>query len=147
MTNKDKEFIEFMQSISPKYTADMYLGNVPCGKGHKLVSGEYTDRWACKYGGGETNGDNILDFAFNINPKVTIFILEDKIDIVDHRYSDKFDEWVYCNHPERGVVHGCLKQHLHELEEDRIEKYLNTKILDCKIWDMVQKRAKELCNI
>ena len=38
----------------------------------------------------------------------------------------------------------CSEKSRHELEPERIEKILNTKIENCKFWDLVQTRAKEL---
>ena len=49
---------------------------------------------------------------------------------------DKFPEKCGC---------CCSESSRHTLEPDKIEKILNTKIENCKFWDMVQKRAKELC--
>ena len=121
-------------------TPEMYNGNKPAGKGHERVSGGYNDRWVTQWGSGETFDDEIEFFSFSLNSKVTIYICGDTLWITDGRYSGKPDVWDWCND-------GKL-QHLtvfrHDLEPDRIERYLNTKIPDCKIWDMVQKRAWEL---
>ena len=90
--------------------------------------------------------DRILCANFSLSPKVTISIVGDTLNILDFRYNGKFDEWSYCNKP-TGRIHGTfMAAHQHELEPERIEKYLNTNIPDCKIWDMVQARAKELYN-
>lgn len=121
-------------------TPGMYHGNKPSGKGHERVSGGYNDRWLTRWGSGETFGDEIDFFSFSLNSKVTIFICGGTLWITDIRYSGKPDVWDWCNN---GRL-KCISAFRHDLELERIEKYLNTKIPDCKIWDMVQKRAWEL---
>lgn len=135
---------EFLTACFPNFTSEMYEGNVPCGKGHELVSGGYSDRWSTKFGGGETVNTEILHFSFSLNHKITIHIVGDILNICDIRYSGKSDVWCYCNKPENGMIFGCSNKCLHELEPEKIEQFLNTKIPNCKIWTIVQSRAKEL---
>lgn len=121
-------------------TPEMYHGNIPAGKGMQNIDGEFYDRWVTQWGGGQTSGDEIVFFDFSLNQKVTIYIVGSTLWIVDIRYSGKPDVWDWCND-------GTMQHHSafrHELEQERIKKYLNTKIPNCKIWDMVQKRAWEL---
>lgn len=117
----------------------MYHGNKPAMRGHERVSGGFNDRWVTRWGDGETFDDEVEFFCFNLNSKVVIFICDDTLWITDFRHNTP-DVWDWCNN-------GKLK-HLtrfrHDLEPERIEKYLSAKIPDCKIWDMVQKRAWEL---
>lgn len=135
---------EFLISTFPNYTKEMYDGNEPAGKGHELVCGGFADRWETKYGGGETFNGKIIHFSFSLNPKVTIDIVGDVLNIHDIRHSSKNDVWVFCN--KRGYeIAGTFNQNLiHQLEPDRVEKYLNSSFPNCKIWDIVQARAKQL---
>ncbi len=121
-------------------TPEMYHGNKPAGKGHERVSGGFNDRWVTQWGGGETFNNEIEFFDFSLNQKVTIYIVGSTLRIVDIRYSGKSDVWDWCN--DGSMKHCGLTRH--DLEPERIEKYLNTKIPNCKIWDIVQKRAWEL---
>lgn len=50
----------------PNYTEQMYEGNEPCGKGHELIEGGFADRWECKWGSAETNGNRIIHASFSI---------------------------------------------------------------------------------
>lgn len=129
---------EFWYEIGLK--PEMYHGNKPARKGHERVSGGFNDYWITQWGSGETFDDEIDFFSFSLNHKVTIYICGDTLWITDIRYSGKSDVWDYCNN---GKLQ-CEKRNRHDLEPERIEKYLNTKIPNCKIWDMVQKRAWEL---
>lgn len=130
----------------PNFTDEMYLGNEPCGKGYELVSGGYADRWSTSFGGGETKGNEILDFSINLNYKISIFICGDMLHILDIRNDGKPDFWEYSNN-EKMLMPGspcCSERSRHTLEPERIEKILNTKRENCKIWDMVMSRAREL---
>lgn len=132
----------FLIQTFQNYTAEMYSGNAPCGKGHTMISGEVADRWETKYGGGETVNGEILFFSFSLSTKITIYLVGDALNIVDNRYAGKTDEWCYCNNNKR--IHGCADYLVHDLEPEIIEKILNTSIPNCKIWEIVQARAKEL---
>ena len=129
----------------PNYTEQMYEGNEPCGKGHELIEGGFADRWECKWGSAETNGNRIIHASFSINQKINIFIIESTLWITDFRYEGKSDVWEYSNNDNiRFPGSPCLyKRRRHELEKDKIEKILNTNI-PCKLWELVQQRSKEL---
>lgn len=137
---------EFLCSVFPNYTAEMYDGNSPSGKGHQLVCGGYSDRWQTKYGGGESVNGDILFCEFNVNKKITIFITGNHLWIVDLRYSGKADFWEYTNIPGLGMPGEpcCCERSRHALEADKIREILNTKIENCLFWNMVQAKAKEL---
>lgn len=136
---------EIFQSF-PNFTQNMWNGNEPNCKGHDMVGGGQSQKWTFRYGNAETFEGRILCASFSLSPKVTISIVGDTLNILDFRYSGKFDEWSYCN-KSASRIHGTfMAAHQHELEPERIEKYLNTNIPNCKIWDMVQARAKELYN-
>lgn len=143
-SEKMSDIGEFLVATFPNYTMEMWEGNVPCGRGHELVRGGFTDRWKTKWGGGETDGDEIHFFEFNVNPKVCIFICGDLLNISEIRHYGKHDQWCYCNKPGHEIWGTSLKKYQHPLEPEKVEKYLNTKIPNCKVWDMVQARAKEL---
>lgn len=133
---------ELMPSF-PNYTTEMLEGNAPCGKGHALVSGGYADRWECKWGSAETKGEEILNADFSLNAKVTVYIIGDILYILDLRRTGRTDIWEYSNSNYKYPKGLISESHRHQLEPERIEKILNTEI-DCKLWRMVQKRAREL---
>ena len=128
------------------YTDEMYFGNAPAGIGHKMLSGGYSDRWETKYGSGETYNGKILHFSLKIGYKISVFICGDSLYILDIRYSGKSDIWEYSNDGKCIMPGGiCLSDsHRHDLETEAIEKILNTKVDNCKVWDMAMKRAREL---
>ena len=127
----------------PNFTKEMYDGNAPCRKGYRMIDGGESDSWTTKYGDGETYKGEIINAKFNINQKITIYITGNHLWIMDLRYSGKNDFWEYTNIKGRGAI--CSNESLqHSLEPDKIEKILNTKIENCKFWDIVQARAKEL---
>lgn len=133
----------------PNFTDEMWLGNEPCGKGHEMVAGGYADRWSTEFGGGETYKGEIQFFSINLNYKISLFICGDTLYILDIRHAGKNDFWEYSNNG-NGLMPGspcCSESSRHTLEPDRIEKILSTKRENCKVWDMVMSRAKELCNI
>lgn len=129
----------------PNYTWEMYYGNEPAGKGHELVGGGFADRWDCRYGDAETNGEQILHASFTISPKVNLYICRDSLWIVDVRYRGKGDFWECCiNHPGMPGAPCVSERNRHKLEHENVMKYLDAKFPNCLLWDMVQKRAKEL---
>lgn len=137
---------DFLVSTFPNFKAEMYEGNIPCGKGHKMVDGGESDRWTTKYGGGETYNGEILNASFSLNHKITIYIVGKHLWIMDIRYAGKPDFWEYTNIEGMGFPGSpcCNERSRHSLEPEKIEQILNTKIENCKFWDMVQARAKEL---
>lgn len=134
---------EFLMSVFPNYTEAMYEGNEPCRVGHELVSGGHSDRWECRYGVAETNGDEIISASWIINHKVNIFICGELLWITDIRHSGKLDVWDYTSDGEIRFI-GNMKYH-HDLEPERIEATLG-KEYDCKLWKLVQARAWTLYN-
>lgn len=132
-------------SWMPNYTWEMYNGNEPAGKGHELVSGGYTDRWECRYGDAETYGNTIFHASFNIGRKVRLYLHYNSLYIIDVRYTGKPDFWELCvNCPGLPGPPCVSESSRHVLEPEYVEKYLNAKFLNCKLWDMIQKRSKEL---
>lgn len=134
---------DFLCSVFPNFNGEMYDGNIPCGKGHTMVDGGRSDRWSTQYGGGETYNGKILHASFSLNHKVSIFICGNTLHILDIRYSGKFDFWEYTNNSNMKQV-TTNERYRHRLESEKIEQILNTKIKNCKFWDLVQERAKEL---
>ena len=137
---------EFLISTFPNFTVEMYEGNAPCGTGGKMVDGGDSDRWTTQWGGGLTYKDEFIHASFSLNHKITIHIVGNHLWIVDIRHDGKPDFWEYTNIEGRGMpgYPCCSEKSRHELEPERIEKILNTKIENCKFWDLVQTRAKEL---
>jgi len=141
---KEKE--DWLKSVFPNWKDGMYAGNIPAGKGHQRVLGGYFDRWETAYGGGESYDNEINVASFSVNRKVTIDIVGSSLFILDIRYAGKTDFWEYSN-DEKCNMPGypcCRESSRHKLEAEKIENILNTKIPDCKFWDIVQKKAKEL---
>ena len=131
----------FLQGLNGSFTEEMWNGNAPSARGHKNVSGGYNDLWQTRYGGGETYNDQICFFTFSLSPKVSIFICGDYLRITEIRYAGKFDMWVCQN---KDAIPFRQNGNDHVLEEDKVRKYLNTKIENCRIWELVRARAAEL---
>lgn len=135
-------------SVFPNYTRDMYDGNAPAGEGHKMIDGGVADRWEFKYGNAETYNGKILYAFFTISSKVSISIIRDSLWVLDKRYLGKSDFWEHCVNHDGMPGPPCISEKCrHKLEREKLEKYLNSKIDNCKMWDMVQQRAKELCGM
>lgn len=135
---------ELLLSSFPNWKPEMYEGNIPAGKGHERVGGGYMDRWETKYGGGESYNGVLNHASFSLNRKISIYIIGNHLQILDIRHDGKCDIWEYTNKPDRNLKWSIHPNHYHDLEPERIEKILDTKIPNCKFWDMVQARAKEL---
>lgn len=140
---------EFLKSVFPNFTDEMYDCNAPCGKGHEMIDGGVSDRWSTKYGNMESYNGEILHAEFSINHKITIYITGNHLWIMDIRYAGKTDFWEYTNIEGRGFPGSpcCSERSRHTLEPEKIESILNTKIENCKFWKMVQARAKELYEL
>ena len=122
----------------PSYTEEMYEGNEPSGS-WEMSTGKTMYRWTTQWGDGQSTDDGIFEAKFQINSKATIYIVGGHLNIIDIRYAGKPDTWEYSNTKQR-----YFRSFAHELEPDKIENFLNTKIPNCKFWDLVQSRAKEL---
>lgn len=126
----------------PNYTEEMYEGNEPSGS-WEMTIGKTMYRWKTQWGDGQSTDEGIFEAKFQINQKITIYIVGSSLLIVDIRYAGKPDIYEYSNDDK---LHYPSKGFVNKLEPDRIEKILNTKIPNCKFWDLVQARAKELCG-
>lgn len=80
-------------------TDEVYKGNKPACKGHERENGGFNQYWSCKYGGGETYKEKIEYATFSINTKISIFICNDYLWIIDFWYSSSPDVWEYQNRP------------------------------------------------
>lgn len=128
----------------PNFTKEMYAGNEPCGKGHEMVSGGFADRWTFFKGNAETYNGEILNADFSIDQWTSIFIVGDTVNICKNTTKYCYN---YCN-KENGRIWGTFyESNRKELEFDKVVAILNRKFPNCKIWDMVQARAKELCGV
>ena len=134
------------------YTEDMWNGNKPSCKGDDwLINGKpvTADKWECRYGGGETINDQIMQCNFWINHKIGIQIAHNHLYIIDIRYTGRSDFWEYSDDKAMKMPGPpCFSEIRvrHQLEPEKIEGILNTKIKNCKFWELVQARAKELYN-
>lgn len=138
---------EFLQEIFPRYTEAMYKGNEPSGKGHEHIHGGFCDLWECRFGSAETYKGFVICANFHINKNVGLHICGDGLWIVDVRYSGKSDFWEYCINHSGMPGRPCFSDKVrHKLERESLEKYLNTAIPDCKLWEMVRERAWDLVN-
>lgn len=144
MAELSDEINAFLASVFPNHKPEMYDGNMPAGKGHESVNGGYTDRWETKYGGGETYNGDISYATFCVDKEASIYIAGDCLQITVNKRNSQQDIWEYTNTPSYNLAWTVLPKHYHELEPEQIEKILDTKIENCKFWDMVQARAKEL---
>lgn len=138
---------ETFHEIFPNYTHDMYDGNAPCGKGHEMVDGGFSDRWEFRFGNAETYKGEILYASFALSPKVNIFVSSNSLWVLDKRYSNKSDFWEFCVNHSGMPGYPCFSERCrHTLEHDKLISILSMKIENCKIWDMISKKAKELCH-
>jgi len=129
----------------PNYSWDMYIGNEPCGHDVPMANGDYGDRWEFVHGSMHTYNGEVLDAQFSINKKITIYIIGDTLNVVDNRRSSTFDQWLYCNN-DKTIYGTMIRSCRHPLEKDKLEQILNCEISNCKAWDIIQKRAKELAT-
>lgn len=95
---------EFWHSVNPGYTEEMWNGNAPSCQGWEHIKGGYCDRWDFRYGYINTYHGELMDADIILSPKVKLFIIGDTLNIIEHRYSDKFDEWTYCNNQNIGFM-------------------------------------------
>lgn len=136
--------IPWSKETFPNFTEEMWAGNAPCRKDHKHINGGWTDHWTFFKGAAETYNDEIVWADFSITKNISIFIVDDTVNIckttTDYDYN-------YCN-KETGRIWGTFREDLRkDLELEEVERILNRKFPNCKIWDMVQARAKELCGV
>lgn len=124
----------------PNYTESMYNGDEPCGK-----KGHY-DRWLCKWGEGESNHNDLVCAKFQLNQKITIYIVGKVLWIADIRHNGRPDCWIYSSHPDEVYSLACHPNYVHDLESEKIVKILNTHI-ESNFWRMVQRRAKEIYRL
>lgn len=123
----------------------MYLGNEPSGRWEMSI-GKTMYRWTTQWGDGQSTDEGIFEAKFQINSKITIYIIGKHLWITDIRYSGKNDVYEYSNDGVLVSIPSNYKS-IHKLEKDRIENILNTKIPNCIFWDLVQARAKELFEL
>lgn len=137
----DNEFRNMFPSF-PNYTKEMYFGNEPTGSWDMSI-GKTMYRWTTQWGNGQSTDEGIFEAKFQINSKITIYIIGSLLWISDIRYAGKYDTYEYCNDSELFKLY-MQEPNRRKLEQDKIEKILDTKIPDCKFWSLVQARAKEL---
>lgn len=123
----------------------MYEGNEPSRKGAELVSGGYADVWSCMYGGGLFDGEEIIYASFSQNQNVNIYIFGDCLWITKFMFSGKYAILEYSNKQSVKMPTGvCFaKSRISKLEHESIEQILS-KRYDCRFWQLVQRRAREL---
>lgn len=132
----------------PNYTWEMYYGNEPAGNGHMHVSGEYCKRWEMQYGNGETAPDGVIIHAhYKLSSKVSISIIGNALHILDVRYAGKTDFWEFCvNHSGMPGPPCVSESSRHQLEPDRVEKYLSHERFNNVFGRKIQARAIELAR-
>jgi len=124
---------------------EVWLGNEPAGAGPEHIDGGFCDRWELCYGGGITYNGKVINAEFWTGKRTSIHITGNRLWVIEGRYSGKSDFWEYCiNHSGMPGPPCISEKYRHKLEPERLEKILNTKIPNCKFWDMVQARAWEI---
>ena len=127
----------------PNYTWAMYNGNEPAGKGHELAAGGYADRWDCRYGDAETINGKIIHASFNIKKRVTLYLCRESLFLVENIGASVYQ---FCiNHSGMPGSPCMSERNIHDMEQEKVVRYLNADIRDCLLWDMVNQRTKELC--
>lgn len=137
--------IPWSKETFPNFTEEMWAGNAPCRKEHEHINGGYTDHWTFFKGAAETYNGEICWAEFHVNQKTIIFIDDDTVNIC--YIGQGFDDYNYCNKPTGriwGTMYECYRK---DLEFEKVERILNKKFPNCKIWSMIQARAKELCGV
>ncbi len=138
------EWSENLFPSFPNYTKEMYEGNEPACKGHELISGGVADKWTFFKGSAETYNGEILNADFSIDKNTSVFIVGDTVNIC--KITAIYD-YNYCN-KENGRIWGTFREDLRkDMEFEEVEKILNKKFPNCKIWNMIQARVKELCGV
>ena len=128
----------------PHYTKEMYTGNEPCGEGYEMASSSFSDWWLFSRSCAETSNDEILAAVFYIDINTNIFIDGDIINI--SKVTSKYD-YNYCNKSTERIW-GTFNESLHRnMEFEEVKKILNKEFPNCKIWSMIQAKAKELCGV
>ena len=126
----------------PNYTEEMYNGNEPSSKEYLSIDNSIHDIWSTQYGKAETCEDRIITAIFNIGAQKSISIIGNSLWVVKLLQKGVYE---YCyNHGGIGMEkYGMIK---FDLSKEETLKIINTKIENCKLWEMVQKRALELYN-
>ena len=76
-----------------------------------------------------------------LNRKVTIYIVGDRLTIIDIRHDG--DPRAYGYAAENGEVKSIWPAVI-PLEDERIDKMLRLKNIDCPVWDKICRRAREI---
>lgn len=126
----------------PNYTDEMYMGEIPCGKGGRyVVNGDFehpveSDRWSYCHGGGESIGDDIMNATVSINVNDSVFLCGSTI-AVNHirHYKNYCISIMWCND---GKLNGDA-----ELEYDKAIATIN-KLNRCKFERMVKEKIMDI---
>ena len=126
----------------PKYTMEMYRGNEPSCAGHFMVDGGRASRWKFWAGSAETYQGRILTADFYQGPDICVFLCGNGMMITRILVKEVRQYTVNMN----GLPTGCCIRDdlLKQMEDDEARRILNRKYENCKIWDMIRKRAVEL---
>ena len=81
----------------------------------------------------------VADVKFNY--KVTVYIVGDRLTIIDIRHDG--DPRAYGYAAENGEVKSIWPEVI-PLEDERIDKMLRLKNIDCPIWEPICRRAREI---
>lgn len=130
---KDIDFSKLFPSF-PDYTEDMYNGNEPAHKSSIYVDG---DVWETQYGRAvTTNRVELIGCGFSIRPYTTIYICWKSLKVV--RFSVVAGKSQYFSNESEYPLQSIV------MDEKLAEEIINKKLPNCKIWSIIQKRAKEL---
>ena len=94
------------------------------------------------FGSATFSKDDVLDYAdVRFNYKVHLYIIGNRLSIIDIRHDGFTDSWGYCA---KDGERQSIWPSNYELEDERIDKMLRLKNIDCPIWEPICRRAREI---
>lgn len=90
---------------------------------------------------GSAQRGDVVHADVSLNYKVTIYIVGDTLRIIDIRHDGDPKAYGYCAC--EGHVNDIWPS-VYQLEDERIDKMLRLKNIDCPIWEPICKRAREI---
>lgn len=129
---------EYLHSIFPHYTYDMYIGNTP------NRSEDLTDYYSCFYGGGSVTVDGeLLNAQVSLQDKNnTIYIVGDNVELMHIPYDGVPHYWKWTN-KDGFLVHG--KDCLPKYPKDYVYRLLKKKrdMDGTYLWEKVKNKFIE----
>lgn len=127
-------FIKMFPSFI-NYTEEMYNGNEPACKSDSFENG---DVWSTQYGKAITDKQGkLIACSFTIRPYTSIYICADSLKI--YKISTLAGKTQIFSNEDLYSPYAHI-----DMSEDKAEAIINKSLPNCKIWTIIQKRAKDL---